>query len=129
MSSQIIQTEEAPAAIGPYSQAVRCNGFLFCSGQIALDPASGQVVGGGVERQAEQVMNNLEAVLRAGGSSWAQVVKTTIFLASMDDFAAVNAVYAHYLGEHRPARATVAAAGLPKGVLVEIEAVAACEKS
>ena len=99
------------------------------SGQIALDPASGQVVGGGVERQAEQVMNNLEAVLRAGGSSWAQVVKTTIFLASMDDFAAVNAVYAHYLGDHRPARATVAAAGLPKGVLVEIEAVAACEKS
>lgn len=129
MSHHMIQTDEAPAAIGPYSQAVRCNGFLFCSGQIALDPASGQVVGGDVERQAEQVMKNLDAVLRAGGSSWGQVVKTTIFLASMDDFAAVNAVYANYLGGHRPARATVAAAGLPKGVLVEIEAVAACKES
>lgn len=128
MSHHMIQTDEAPAAIGPYSQAVRCNGFLFCSGQIALDPASGQVVGGDVERQAEQVMKNLEAVLRAGGSSWGQVVKTTIFLASMDDFAAVNAVYANYLGGHRPARATVAAAGLPKGVLVEIDAVAACKE-
>lgn len=126
MKRETIQTQEAPAAIGPYAQAVRCNGFLFCSGQIALDPATGQVVGGGVEAQTEQVMNNLEAVLRAGGSSWGQVVKTTIFLASMDDFAAVNEVYGGFLGEHRPARATVAAAGLPKGVLVEIEAVAAC---
>jgi len=126
VKGETIQTQDAPAAIGPYAQAVRCNGLLFCSGQIALDPASGEVVAGGVELQTERVMNNLTAVLGAGGSSWAQVVKTTIFLASMDDFAAVNGVYGRHLGQHRPARATVAVAGLPKGVLVEIEAVAAC---
>jgi len=121
-----VHTENAPRAIGPYSQAIRCGGFLFCSGQIALDPATGEVVQGGVEAQAEQVMKNLGAVLSAGGSSWDRVVKTTIFLARMDDFGAVNAIYGRHLGDPPPARATVAAAGLPKGVLVEVEAVAAC---
>lgn len=127
MSYEKIHTEQAPEAIGPYSQAIRCNGFLFCSGQIALDPASGHVVAGGVEEQAEQAMRNLSAVLKAGGTSWDRVVKTTIFLASMDDFATVNAIYGAHLGTARPARATVAAAGLPKGVLVEVDAVAACD--
>lgn len=127
MSYEKIHTEAAPGAIGPYSQAIRCNGFLFCSGQIALDPATGEVVDGGVEEQAEQVMKNLAAVLEAGGTSWEQVVKTTIYLATMDDFARVNAIYGAHLGAARPARATVAAAGLPKGVLVEVDAVAACD--
>ena len=127
MSYEKIHTEAAPGAIGPYSQAIRCNGFLFCSGQIALDPASGEVVAGGVEEQAEQVMRNLAAVLEAGGTSWERVVKTTIYLATMDDFARVNAIYGAHLGAARPARATVAAAGLPKGVLVEVDAVAACD--
>jgi 2-iminobutanoate/2-iminopropanoate deaminase len=129
MKRDIIKTDKAPAAIGPYSQAVRCNGFLFCSGQIALDPATGQVIPGGVAEQAEQVMKNLSAVLEAAGCGWEQVVKTTIFLATMDDFAAVNEVYGRYLGQSLPARATVAAAGLPKGVLVEVEAVAACPEA
>lgn len=128
MSQQPIHTDHAPAAIGPYSQAVRCNGFLFCSGQIPLDPRSMEVVQGGVEEQAEQVMKNLQLVLEAGGASWEQVVKTTIYLASMEDFAAVNAVYGRYVGKVLPARATVAAAGLPKGVLVEVDAIAACSE-
>ena len=126
MSVDRIHTDDAPAAIGPYSQAVKCNGFLFCSGQIALDPATGEVIQGDVEAQAEQVMRNLTAVLTAGGSSWEQVVKTTIYLSTMEDFARVNAIYARHLGTALPARATVAAAGLPKGVLVEVDAVAAC---
>ncbi len=126
MKRQPIHTDAAPRAIGPYSQAILCGGFLFCSGQIALDPASGQVVPGGVREQAEQVMKNLGAVLAAGGSSWDQVVKTTIYLARMDDFAVVNEIYGQVFGDAPPARATVAAAGLPKGVLVEVEAVAAC---
>ena len=125
---EAVHTENAPRAIGPYSQAIRCGGLLFCSGQIALDPATGEVVQGGVEAQAEQVMKNLGAVLTAGGSSWDRVVKTTIFLARMDDFGAVNTIYGRYLGDPPPARATVAAAGLPKGVLVEVEAVAACQE-
>ncbi len=126
MKRQPIHTDAAPRAIGPYSQAILCGGFLFCSGQIALDPASGQVVPGGVREQAEQVMKNLGAVLAAGGSSWDQVVKTTIYLARMDDFAVVNEIYGQVFGDAPPTRATVAAAGLPKGVLVEVEAVAAC---
>jgi 2-iminobutanoate/2-iminopropanoate deaminase len=121
---QIVHTDQAPAAIGPYSQAVVANGVLYTAGQIALDPATMQVVDGDVVVQAEQVMRNLGAVLAAGGAGWGSVVKTTIFLADMADFQRVNEVYARHLGEARPARSTVAVAGLPRGVRVEIEAVA-----
>ena len=119
-----VQTDGAPAAIGPYSQAVRSGDFLFCSGQIALEPASGEMVGGSAADQARQVLANLGAVLDAGGASLQTVVKTTIFLDDMADFAAVNEVYAAAFGDHRPARATVEAAALPKGALVEIDAIA-----
>ena len=114
----------APAAIGPYCHAVRSGNLVFCSGQIALDPATGQVVDGGVEVQTERVLRNLGAVLEAGGSSFDRVVKPTIFLADMSDFATVNEIYGRFFGENRPARATVAVSGLPKGVQVEIDAVA-----
>jgi 2-iminobutanoate/2-iminopropanoate deaminase len=120
-----IHTPNAPAAIGPYAQAVAANGFLFTAGQIALDPATMQVVEGDVVAQAERVLANLAAVLHAAGASWSVVVKTTIFLADMADFGAVNEVYARVLGDARPARSTVAVAGLPRGVRVEIEMVAA----
>ncbi|MFB3066317.1 MAG: RidA family protein [Planctomycetota bacterium] len=120
----LIETRDAPAAIGPYSQAVAADGLLFCSGQIALDPETMEMVGATAAEQAHQVLENLEAVLRAGGSSLKDVLKTTLYLADMGDFTAVNEVYAVAFGEHRPARATVAAAGLPKGALVEIDAVA-----
>ncbi len=120
----LIETGDAPAAIGPYSQAVAADGLLFCSGQIALDPETMEMVGATAAEQAHRVLENLEAVLRAGGSSLADVLKTTLYLADMGDFTAVNEVYAAAFGEHRPARATVAAAGLPKGALVEIDAVA-----
>jgi len=119
-----VQTDGAPAAIGPYSQAVRSGDFLFCSGQIALDPRSGEMVGESAADQARRVLVNLAAVLEAGGASLQTVVKTTIFLDDMADFAAVNEVYAEAFGDHRPARATVEAAALPKGALVEIEAIA-----
>jgi 2-iminobutanoate/2-iminopropanoate deaminase len=121
---QIVHTEHAPAAIGPYSQAVVANGVLYTAGQIALDPATMQIVAGDVVAQAEQVLTNLAAVLGAAGASWSTVVKTTIFLADMADFQRVNEVYARHLGDARPARSTVAAAGLPRNVRVEIEAVA-----
>ena len=124
MSLRTVQTDQAPAAIGPYSQAVIANGFLVTAGQIALDPATGQVVAGGVAEQTEQVLKNLTAVLQAAGSSWKNVVKTTVFLKDMRDFPTVNEVYARMVGEARPARSTVAVAGLPRDVLVEIEAVA-----
>ena len=120
----LIETGDAPAAIGPYSQAVAADGLLYCSGQIALDPETMEMVGATAAEQAHRVLENLEAVLRAGGSSLTDVLKTTIYLADLGDFAAVNEVYAAAFGEHRPARATVAAAGLPKGALVEIDAVA-----
>jgi 2-iminobutanoate/2-iminopropanoate deaminase len=120
-----IQTDSAPAAIGPYSQAARAAGLLFCSGQIALDPATGEMTGATVAEQARQVLTNLTAVLQAGGCGWQNVLKTTIYLVDMADFAAVNEVYAEALGNCRPARATVAVAALPKGALVEIDAVAA----
>jgi len=120
----LIETGGAPAAIGPYSQAVAADGLLFCSGQIALDPETMEMVGATAAEQAHQALENLEAVLRAGGSSLKDVLKTTLYLADMGDFTAVNEVYAVAFGEHRPARATVAAAGLPKGALVEIDAVA-----
>ena len=120
----VVHTENAPAAIGPYSQAVVANGVLYTAGQIALDPATMQVVEGDVVAQAEQVMRNLGAVLAAAGAQWSSVVKTTIFLADMGDFQRVNEVYARHLGDARPARSTVAVAGLPRNVRVEIEAVA-----
>lgn len=122
---QTISTKDAPEAIGPYAQAVAANGFLFTAGQIALHPAKMTVVAGGVAEQTEQVFANLAAVLRAAGLNFSDVVKTTVFLRTMDDFAAMNEVYARHFGSHRPARSTVAAAGLPKDVLVEIELVAA----
>jgi 2-iminobutanoate/2-iminopropanoate deaminase len=119
-----LHTDLAPAAIGPYSQAVVANGMLYTAGQIALDPGTMQVVEGDVVAQTEQVMTNLTAVLSAAGTGWDRVVKTTIFLADMADFQRVNDVYARHLGEARPARSTVAVSGLPRGVRVEIEAVA-----
>jgi 2-iminobutanoate/2-iminopropanoate deaminase len=119
-----VHTDKAPAAIGPYSQAIVTNGLLFTAGQIALDPATGQVVAGGVAEQTERVLTNLTAVLDAAGTSWGNVVKTTIFLKDMRDFPTVNEVYARMVGEARPARSTVAVNGLPRDVLVEIEAIA-----
>ena len=120
----IIQTKDAPAAIGPYSQAVRAGEFLFASGQIPLDPQTGQFVAGGVAEQTEQVLRNLQAVLAAASLSLAQVVKTTVFLADMDDFTAMNEVYGRYFTEQPPARATVQAARLPRDARVEIEVIA-----
>jgi 2-iminobutanoate/2-iminopropanoate deaminase len=125
MKREIISTSEAPKAIGPYSQAVRVEGmFLFTAGQIPLEPVSGELVGKTAAEQAEQALKNLQAVLKAGGSDLAHVVKTTVFLQSMSDFAAVNEVYARFFPKNPPARSTVAVAALPKGALVEIEAVA-----
>ncbi|GAB4367591.1 MAG: RidA family protein [Acidobacteriota bacterium] len=120
-----IETGRAPAAIGPYSQAVRAGGLVFCSGQIALDPATGAIVGGTAAAQARQVLANLAAVLEAAGSGLDRVLKTTVYLADMADFQDVNAVYAEAFGEHRPARAAVEVSRLPRDVLVEIEAIAA----
>jgi len=118
-------TDGAPRAIGPYSQAIRAGNLLFCSGQIALDPASGQVVGeGDVAAQTRRVMDNLQAVLAAGGASFAAVVKTTIYLRDMAHFPVVNQIYGERAGAEPPARATVEVSGLPKGVLVEIDAIA-----
>lgn len=119
-----IQTGEAPAAIGPYSQAVVAGGFVFVSGQIPIDPATGEFVPGGVAEQTEQVMRNLASILSAAGSSILDVVKTTVFLADMSDFAAMNEVYGRYFPEDPPARATVQAARLPRDARVEIEVVA-----
>ena len=119
-----IQTDNAPAAIGPYSQAIKARGFVFVSGQIPIDPQTGQFVAGGIAEQTEQVLKNLGAVLEAAGSSLDQVVKTTVFLADMNEFSGMNEVYAKFFSGPPPARATVAAAGLPRGARVEIEAVA-----
>lgn len=124
MSNRTIRSERAPAAIGPYSQAILAGGFLYTAGQIALDPATGQVVEGDVVAQARQVMANLAAVLQAAGADWGHVVKTTVYLQDMGDFPKVNEVYAAALGDARPARSTVQVAGLPRGVLVEIDLVA-----
>jgi 2-iminobutanoate/2-iminopropanoate deaminase len=124
MSVRYLHTADAPEAIGPYSQATAVGGFLFTSGQIPLDPKTMQVVDGDIVAQAELVMTNLTAVLSNAGASWAEVVKTTIFLADMADFAKVNEVYAKHIGGARPARSTVAVAGLPRGVRVEIECIA-----
>ena len=120
---EIISTCKAPQAIGPYSQAIRVGGMLFTSGQIALR-ADGTFVEGDVVAQTQQVLQNLQAVLEAGGSSISQVVKTTIFLSTMDDFQAINAIYGDFFGEHKPARSTIAVKGLPRNALIEIEAIA-----
>ncbi len=119
-----VRTDKAPAAIGPYSQAIACGGFLFCSGQIPLDPATGKMVDGGIDAQTERVLRNLEAVLAAAGSSLAAVVKTTVYLADLGDFPAMNAVYGKFFAAEPPARATVQAAKLPAGARVEIDAIA-----
>ena len=121
---QSIKTDNAPAAIGPYSQAIKAGGFVFVSGQIPIDPATGEFVAGGIAEQTERVLKNLAAVLEAAGSSLDQVVKTTVFLADMKEFAGMNEVYARFFSGPPPARATVAAAGLPRDARVEIEAVA-----
>ena len=125
MTKHTVHTDQAPKAIGPYSQAIIYDGIAYLSGQIPLDPATGQVVEGGIAEQTERVMRNLEAVLAASGSSFKQVLKTTVFLADMAEFPKMNEVYAMYFPENPPARATVQAAGLPRGVRVEIECVAA----
>jgi 2-iminobutanoate/2-iminopropanoate deaminase len=121
---EIILTKNAPDAIGPYSQAIKTNGTLYCSGQIPIDPATGEFVEGGIAEQTEQVFKNLTAVLQAGGMSLEEVVKTTVFLADMDDFAAMNEVYGKYFDSNKPARATVQAARLPREAKVEIECIA-----
>jgi 2-iminobutanoate/2-iminopropanoate deaminase len=121
---QIIQTEQAPKAIGPYSQAIRTNGFVFASGQIPINPETGQFVAGGIAEQTEQVIKNLSRVLEAAGSGLNKIVKTTVFLADMEEFAAMNEVYGKFFSEEPPARATVEAARLPRDARVEIEAIA-----
>jgi 2-iminobutanoate/2-iminopropanoate deaminase len=120
-------TDKAPAAIGPYSQAVVANGMLFTAGQIPLDPTSMQVVEGDIVVQTEQVLRNLDAVLASAGASWSDVVKTTVFLTDMRDFPRMNEVYARVMGDARPARSTVQVSALPRGVLVEIDLIAAIQ--
>ena len=119
-----IATEKAPKAIGPYSQGIETNGFLFTAGQIGLDPATMKIVEGGIDAQAGRVFDNLKAVLNAAGLEFADVVKTTVYLTSMANFPAMNAIYAARFGEHRPARSTVGVAELPAGALVEIDVIA-----
>jgi len=121
---QPISTSEAPAAIGPYSQAIRSGTLLFVSGQIPLDPATGQLISGGIAEQTHRVFKNLEAILRAAGGSFQHVVKTTVYLADMGEFAAMNEIYATYLAAPFPARATIQAAALPRNVRVEIDLIA-----
>jgi 2-iminobutanoate/2-iminopropanoate deaminase len=123
MTRHAVSTSGAPAAIGPYSQGIASGDLVFCSGQLGLDPVSGEIVEG-VEAQAERALRNLAAVLDAAGCSWGDVVKTTIYLASIGDFAAVNGVYARYMADPPPARSTFAVGALPKGGLIEIEAIA-----
>ncbi len=127
MAKEIIATDGAPPALGPYSQAIKSGNLVFTAGQVGLDPATGKLVPGDVSAQAERALQNLAAVLEAAGSSLQNVVKATVFMQNMSDYAAVNAVYARYLGAQPPARSAVAVAGLPAGALVEIEVVAVCE--
>ena len=124
MTRQAVSTSGAPAAVGPYSQGIVSGDFVFCAGQLGLDPGTAELVEGGVEAQAERAIRNLTAVLDAAGATWDDVVKTTIFLADIDDFAAVNAVYVTHMPDPPPARSTFAVGALPKGGLVEIEAIA-----
>jgi 2-iminobutanoate/2-iminopropanoate deaminase len=128
MPTKTLQTDNAPAAIGPYSQGIIANGLLFTAGQIAIDPGTGQVVTGDVARQTERVMANLAAILDAAGAVWSDVVKTTVYLQDMSDFPVVNEVYGRVLGDARPARSTVQVSALPRGVLVEIDAVVALSR-
>jgi len=121
---QVISTEKAPSAIGPYSQAIRIGNLVFCSGQIPIDPATGEFVSGGIKEQTEQVLKNLTAVLESAGATLQNVVKTTVFLADMNDFAAMNEVYAKFFSDNKPARSTVQAARLPRDARVEIECIA-----
>ncbi|MDO9301469.1 MAG: RidA family protein [Anaerolineales bacterium] len=123
MKREIVHTDKAPKAIGPYSQAIRTETMIYTAGQTGLDPATGELIGNTVEEQTRQVLINLQNVIEAAGSTLAHVVKTTVFLKDMNDFAKMNAIYAEYFGGNPPARSTVAVAGLPKGGLVEIEAV------
>ena len=123
MNRKVIQTEKAPKAIGPYSQAIRTDSLIYTAGQVGLDPASGELVANTVEEQTRQALTNLQNVIEAAGSSLAHVVKTTVFLKDMNDFPKMNAIYAEFFSENPPARSTVAVAALPKGGLVEIEAV------
>lgn len=125
MSLEFVSTAGAPKAIGPYSQAVQSNGFLFTAGQVALDPNRGELVAGGISEQTARALENLRAILNAAHSDFSQVVKTTVFLVDMADFAAMNEVYSRAFGDHRPARSTVAVAALPRGARVEIEVIAA----
>lgn len=127
MAKEIVATTAAPAAIGPYSQAVKVNGLLFTAGQIPLDPATGKLVEGDIRAQTEQVMKNLQAVVEAGGASLSSVVKTTCFLANLDDFQAFNEIYGRYFTQQPPSRSTVQAARLPAGAQVEVECIALCE--
>jgi 2-iminobutanoate/2-iminopropanoate deaminase len=127
MKREAVHTKNAPAAIGPYSQGIKAGGFVYVSGQIPLSPDTQEMVTGDIKAQAEQVMSNVGAILEAAGSSFAKVVKTTIFLTDMGDFAAVNEVYGKYFSENPPARATIAVAQLPRSAAVEVEAVAICE--
>ena len=128
MAQQVVKCQQAPQAIGPYSQAVRSGRLLFVSGQIPLDPDTGDLVAGGIEHQTQRVMQNVQAILEAAGASLGQVVKTTIFLVDLADFAAMNKVYAGYFGDSPPARATVQVAALPRDALVEIEAIASFDE-
>ena len=123
MNRTVVHTDKAPKAIGPYSQAIRTETMIYTAGQTGLDPATGELVAGGVEVQTRQVLTNLKHVIEAAGSSVGNVVKTTVFLTDMSDFPKMNAIYAEFFGENPPARSTVAVAGLPKGGVVEIEAV------
>jgi len=126
---KIISTNEAPGAIGPYSQAVRSGNFLFCSGQIPLDPKSGQIISGDIAAQTRRVMDNIAGVLRAEGLTFDSVVKTTIFLSDIGDFQSVNETYGSYFKQNPPARSTVQVSALPKGANVEIEVIAAIDKA
>ena len=124
MNREVVQTNQAPKAIGPYEQAIKANGLIYTAGQIPLDPRTGNFVEGGIADQTRQVLENLKAILEAGGSTLERVVKATVFLKNMADFAAMNEVYEQYLGGAKPARSTVAVAELPRGALVEIDLVA-----
>jgi 2-iminobutanoate/2-iminopropanoate deaminase len=125
MPIDFVATPNAPRAIGPYSQATRAGGLLFTAGQVGFDPSTGELVDGGIAEQTERVLLNVRAILQAGGLDMANVIKTTVFLVDMAEFAAMNTVYARAFGDHRPARSTVAVAALPRGARVEIEAIAA----
>ena len=123
MTGEAVQTDKAPKAIGPYEQAIKANGFLYTAGQIPIDPKTGNIVAGGIAAQTRQVLENLKAVVEAGGSSLDRVIKATVFLKNMEDFAAMNEVYGQYLGSAKPARSTVAVTELPRGALIEIDFV------